>query len=107
MDETAVLTIQKYIDDYLLEPRSNGPRRYLDQRSYSRWAAYEIQNRIIDEVSRLPPHITGRDLVSPIDVILEFISDMDYYHSLSDNKQSNLIFSIAIETAKNILYLFL
>ena len=107
MDDTAVWTIQKYIDDYLFEPRSNWPRHYLDQRSYSRWAAYEIQNRIMEEISRLPTHITGRDPVSPIDIILEFISDMDYYHGLSDNKKSNLIFSIAIDTAKNILYLFL
>lgn len=107
MNESAILAIQKYMDEYLIEPGSNWPKYYFNQRSYSRWAAYEVQKRIIDEALRLPPHITGREPRTPVDIIWGFISEMDNFSGISDNVHSQLIFSIAKDTAVDILYLFL
>lgn len=107
MNESAISVIQEYIDKHLFEPGSNWPESYFDERSYSRWAAYEIQGRIYEEILRLPPHMTGREPKSPIDIILEFINDMENYSCFRDDEKPNLIFSIAKDSAKDILYLFL
>lgn len=107
MNEASISVIQKYIDECLFEPRLKWPKYYFTERSYSRWAAYEIQERIIEEALRLPPHITGREPRSLVDIIKAFISEMDDLSETSDNKRFQLIFLIARDTAEDILCLFL
>lgn len=108
-NEAAVSILQYYIDEHFFEPRSNWPKDYFRGRSYSRWAAYELQGRIIEESLRLPPHltITGREQKTPIEIVEEFISEMDYFSEINDNRSSQFMFSIARETARRILDLFL
>jgi len=108
-NEAAVSVLQYYIDEYLFEPKSNWPKDRFGGRSYSRWAAYELQGHIIEESLRLPPHltITGREQKTPIEIIEEFISEMDYFSEMNGNIRSQFIFSVAKETAKEILDLFL
>lgn len=111
-NEAAVSVLQYYIDEHLFEPRSNWPKDFFRGRSYSRWAAYELQGRIIEESLRLPPHltITCREQKTPIEIIVEFISEMDYFLEMSEmngNRRSQFIFSVAKETAKEIIDLFL
>lgn len=106
MNEKAISIIQKYVDKNLFKPRSNWSKYYFKERSYSRWAAYEIQERIIEEILRLPTHITGREQKISIEIIKEFINEMDYYNEINSNRNSSFIFSVAKDTAKEILYLF-
>lgn len=108
-NEAAVSALQYYIDEFLFEPRSNWPKDYFLKRSYSRWAAYELQGRIIEESLLLPPHltITGREQKTSTEIIEEFISEMDYFSEINDNRSSQFMFSIARETARGILDLFL
>jgi hypothetical protein len=105
MNEAAIYVIQKYIDVRLGLPLSSWPKYCFEERSYSRWAAYEIQERIMEEMLRLPSHITERESRSPIDVILEFMDSMD--SCSEDYKKTAFIFSIAKDTAEDILGLFL
>ncbi len=105
--DKAISVIQEYIDKCLFEPQTNWSKYYIWERSYSRWAAYEIQGRIIEEAFRLPVHITGREQQTPIEIIEEFINDMDNYSCFRDDKKPNPIFSIAKNAAEDILYLFL
>jgi len=72
----------------------NWPLCYFNQRSYSRWAANEILELVMDN-----PFST------PIDIIEEFIIKMDYFSCI--DLSTSLIFSIAKDTAEDILYLFL
>jgi hypothetical protein len=103
MDETAVSEIQEYIDTYLFEPKQNWPEHCFVERSYSRWAAYFIKERIMEESLRLPAYLTGREHNTSVDIVLEFMDDMDYYLCSGSSKRSSLIFSTARRTAEDIL----
>lgn len=96
MNKLAVSVIQEYIDKYLFEPRSNWPTYEFNVRSYSRWAANEIIERIQNDSDR-----------SPVSIISEFIREVDLYSEKTPTNQSQLIFSVAKETAIDIILLFL
>lgn len=107
MYEKTLLVIQEYIDTRLYIPLLRWPKDEFDKRCYSRWAANEILERLIDETMRLPQFITGRESKSPLDIISEFISELDYYVDISEDKRTRLIFSAAKDTATEIILLFL
>lgn len=108
MNDAVILqTIQDYIDEYLPAPQANWSKCEFDICCHARWAAYEIVERIIEEASKLPPHITGQESKSHIEIIEEFMMEMDYYSEVSENKHSRLIFSIAKSIASEILALFI
>ena len=96
MNELAVSVIQEYIDKYLFEPRSNWPKYEFNVRSYSRWAANEIIERIQNDSDR-----------SPVNIISEFIREVDLCSEKTPTNQSQLIFAVAKETAIDIILLFL
>ena len=106
MLDGAVQTIQCYIDRYLFEPGSYWAEDYFAERSYSRWAAFEIQERLIEEITRLPPHITGREPLSIVEIILNFKRSLERCANVRDDKTSNLMFSAALTTTEEILNLF-
>lgn len=96
MNEAYIInTIQNYIDNHIITP------------SYSLWAADEIMNRVIEELSKLPPHITGVEPISHIEIIEEFIREMDYLYETSITTKNKLIFMEARSTGKEILRMFL
>ena len=106
MDDRDVLTLQDYINKHLFEPCINWPRHEFELHSYSRWAAYEILERVINETMKLPPHITGFERESTVDIIDNFINELDYYYDGSKDVRRQLMFAIARDEAKNILCLF-
>lgn len=99
MHEKAVSIIQDYIDTYLFEPGRNWPEYYFKERSYSRWIANEILERIKKQTS-----------ISPIDIIEDFINKLDNWSCVDDKIWPNVkpeeIFSIARDTAEEIGCLF-
>lgn len=95
MNEVVTTIIQEYIDKYLFEPASTWPKHEFNLRTYSRWAANELLERVKNRKSE-----------SPIDTIGEFIDEMDNYSEVGDDKYTRLIFAIARETAEEIALLF-
>lgn len=103
-----IRTIQEYADECLFEPSLRWSRHDFQIRSYSRWAVNELIDRLIEEADLYPFYIFEREHKEPLDVIREFVDDMDGYCELSeDNNDSRLIFSVAREVGEDILYLFL
>lgn len=96
MNEEAAQAITDYIEEYLFEPDANWPKSWFNQRTYSRWAANEILELIIDN-----------PLTSPMIIIDEFLIKMSYYSCMSENQNISIIFSTAVDTAEDILCLVL
>lgn len=87
--------IIKYADNWYPEP---GPatwytdRHIFDKLAYSRWAAYEIASRIMDN-----PH------ENPGDIVEDFIFDTMWYAHISRGGQKRFIFETALDVAEDIL----
>jgi hypothetical protein len=94
MNEAVILILQDYISEHLFEPGPNWPSYYFAERSYSRWVA----NEIIERVKAQP-------LTAPIIVIEDFIRELDNCYSA--NEQNEMLFSIARDAAEDIISLFL
>jgi hypothetical protein len=105
--QTAISTIQEYMDTWLFEPGSNWPEYEFNIRCYSRWAADELICRIADEAAKPPLHISGKARKTPVLIINEFINEMDDYSEICNDKRSQLIFCTARDAAIDIILLFL
>lgn len=106
MCDRAILRVMEYIDEELPETNARYYDRDFEYRSYARWAANEIIERLIEESSRLPAHITGRMPRDALDIINEFIQDLKYCFNASDNTRSQELFYVAVDTAKRIKSMF-
>lgn len=106
MDDRDVLTIINYIDDGFSEPRPVLPEAEFKRRSYSCWAANEILERAIRETDKLPVHITGLYPVTAMEMIEEFVCEMDRYRDECEDPGKKQIFEIASSEAKKIGRLF-
>lgn len=107
--EHAIRKIQDYMDKNLPEMDVIFPRYLFDIRSYARWAANEIIERLIREDSNFPPHITGKEPMTVLEVIDEFIDDIDSYSYKTCAKgkpQLEEMLNVAYNTAKYIKCLF-
>lgn len=94
MYEKTILAIQNYMNKYLFEPQINWSKREFLKRSYSRWAASEILERIMDRPFDQP------------DIIVEgFFLEMYMFIHSEEESESDLIFSTARDTAEDILHL--
>jgi acid phosphatase class B len=98
----AVIIIQQYIDKFLSTPSLSLNEKVFGRHSYARWAANEIQDRLLRETDRLPAYFTGREEITPYDIIYNFIEEMEFYISIN---KATFTFSTAKETAKKILKL--
>ena len=95
MNEIAVITIIDCLEENLFEPNKRWPNDAFEERSYARWAAYEIWERILDN-----PFKTTDEILD------EFILDMTICAMGTDNPQREKLFRIARETAEDIASLF-
>lgn len=90
----AVDIIHKYINQNLTVP--SWPMEEICKKSYGQWAAYEICNRIMDCV-----------LDDPIIIIEKFIFEMAMYTNFGNDEYRSSIFQTAIETAEELILLFI
>ena len=95
MHEIAVAVISDYIEDALFEPAKNWPDTWFIQRSYERWAAGEILTRVSDNPT-----------TSAVSIIESFMIQMLIFSSKAKDTKGPNIFTIAKETAEDILLLF-
>lgn len=94
MNEIAIQRITKYIDESLFEPGCHWPRYIFEERTYSRWAAFEIVKRLMD-----------RPFEQADDIIDEFIIELGIYADIDEASHNTRMFSIAAEAATDILHL--
>lgn len=106
MDEADIRIIRNYIDMCLCLPKATYDKESFEVLSYSRWAAYSIFDRAVDELFKPPPYVGG-DSVDLIDIIEEFAFDMRLYSEMSENDDSRELFKIAESTANDILYFYI
>lgn len=115
MCDMAISVISEYVDeclcdsDYIHRMGYEDSKKYFEFISYARWTADEIMGRLNSEAERLPSHITGswREPIPPIDIIANFIDEMEAYMCDGCKEQQRYIFSIAKEIAGDIILLFL
>ncbi len=93
--DTAVSIIRQYVDEYLFSPSFNWQKDEFKKRSYEQWAAYEICNRIMDH-----------PLDGPITIIESFMFEMAMYACYGEDEHRSFIFQSAVETAEELILLF-
>lgn len=96
MDDRDVRIVEEYIQT-LPEATALDSREIFRSHVYSRWAAYEILERVISEAMKLPEHISGKEILSLEEVIDSFIDEMDYFISVSGTARAKTIFQIALD----------
>lgn len=94
-NELAVHLVLECLEENLVEPNRSYPTDIFEERSYARWAATEIAEMLMDRPHEFP------DLI-----IEEFIFKMVVMEYATDDPKKSRIFSVAKETAKDILTLF-
>lgn len=95
MCDAAVTIITEFIREHYFSPSFAWPKYEFQKRSYQQWAAYEIINRIMDH-----------PFETPITVIEEFMFEMAMYACYGEDEQRSFIFQYAVETAEEIILLF-
>ena len=89
------MTIHNYINKNLFTPALDWPKYEFRRRSYGRWAANEILNRVT-ETPELDPFL----------VILYFRYQMDVLSTVREDSDAEFIFITARNTADEIISLF-
>lgn len=95
MDTDAAQKLMIYINEYFIEPHHRFPTKLFEEMSYSRWAAFEIVNALLD-------HPTD----PPVEVVENFLLKMALYAQVSESEDKRRIFSIAEDAAEDILCIF-
>lgn len=90
LTEIAVQRILRYMEDHLFEPDRKWPIDISEQRSYARWAAFEIVERLF-----------STPFEDPYIVIEEFRLEMLSYSCMFDGEKN--MFAIAEYVATDIL----
>ena len=93
MNDEVIRAIQDYMDLYLFEPQKGWPKQEIESRTYARWAALELMNRLMDNPLEDP------------DIVIDcFVMEMAMYSHLGGSI-GNHIFGAALDTAADILQL--
>lgn len=106
MYDVAVSIIQEYIDECLFEPAANWPEEEFNTRSYERWTGNELLERIIREAELPPEFIFTHQQRTPYKIIEEFIDETAYLARTTDDRARHFMFSVARDTAIDIILLF-
>jgi hypothetical protein len=107
MNLLAISIIQEYMDEYLFDPKVNWWKSEFEERSYSRWAAEELISRFIRQEEVRPWEVLIYDFKTPIEIISELINELEEFSKSGQNEKTKAIFTIAKDSATEILYLFL
>lgn len=103
MGDRDVLLIEEYIRENEYKPDLKDSTYFFRIHSYSNFAMNEILRRVIYESSRLPAHITGKESLTLIEIIEDFICEMEHCSSIAKRSQIKEIFDISRDEAKCIL----
>jgi hypothetical protein len=108
MNESAISIIQDYANRNLTGSTYCLGSYNLQKQSYFRAAIDEITGRLIEQEPLLPWDAFRKDSKTPVEIIAEFIGDMECFAELSAGKpEKQAIFETAKEAAEDVLRLFL
>ena len=103
---SALSVVRRYLDEKLpIATNSRANRLEFETRSYSRWAADEILERIMEEELKLPYHISGLEQRVPIEIVQEYIDELYTAWESTVDKKRKYMYSTAMHTADEILSL--
>lgn len=94
-NEVAAYMIAECLEENLFEPNKNWPDAAFEDRSYARWAAMELAERLMDR-----PYEDADTIVE------EFMLRMALLAHITEDPTKQRLFSIARDTAEDILTLF-
>lgn len=106
MNERDIIILENYAATHLAEPNLEWANDAFDVCVYSRWAVNEILERMMDETTKLPEFISGIPRKSTVQIITEYIYEMEGAYREVNNVEQKMIFFIAASTARSILSLF-
>lgn len=95
MNDIATVVIREYVEECFFEPSIGWPQFEFDRRVYSRWAADEILRRIQEDPE-----------ADPLDILSQFVAEMDDYSEVGDDRDKQFIFVVAREMAEELALLF-
>ena len=95
MGTDAAEKLMRYIDEYYVEPPLFWHKELFEEMSYSRWAAFEILRLIMDN-----------PFEPPDEVVEKFLLKVALYAQVAKEPIQQRIFSIAEDTAEDILAMF-
>lgn len=98
-----VRLVQDYISKSVPEPSVRDSDEMFDLHAYSFVAAEEVLSRVIKEAMKLPAYLTGRYDPDVLDIVDDFVEEMDHYAHSSDSEDAKRIFSIARDEGKCIM----
>ena len=91
----AIIIVYNYIKQNLFEPSCNWSDFNFKKRSYERWAACEI----LDRIMKTEKH-------EPFYIILYFIYQMDKFSKIHEDSDSGFMFKTARDIGEKIISLF-
>ena len=94
-NDLAAEIVMNTLEENLPEPNRNWPTDMFEEQSYARWTAYELANRLMDRPYEFVDHI-----------IQDFILEMMGCLRATNDPKKQKVFSVAIDTAEDILTLF-
>lgn len=92
MNEQAIYRLLECLNENLTEPNWSWPEDMFEERSYARWAVYEIIDLLMD-----------RPFQDPKDVVEDFILRMCWLKSTTEVDKRIKIYETAIRTAEDVL----
>lgn len=95
MSTEAAQKLLAYIEDYYCAPPFAWHKQLFEEMTYSRWAALEIVERLMDH-----------PLDPPETVVEDFLLRVALYSQVAKTPTQQRIFSIAEDTAEDILLFF-
>ncbi|MDO5540800.1 MAG: hypothetical protein Q4F83_12160 [Eubacteriales bacterium] len=96
MNEDAIQKILNYEKEFLFEPYLCWSKEDIQKQAYARWTVDEILTSIMDH-----------PFTEPELIVENFIIKIEYLLHISENATANTIFTIAENTAENLLGLIL
>lgn len=96
MNDEAIQKIQRYLEGCLVEPERNWPKDLFRERSYERWAIHEILSLILDNPFR------EAELI-----VWQFALQMECFLHIAESSTTKTMFTVAENTAEEILGLIL
>lgn len=104
---SALLIIQNHVDEWEMLAKKDKRIKTRKECSYISWAASELQNRLIEESFQIPSYILEwPERKTPIDVVEEFILEMESYAIIATDEGAQTVFSTALIFGEYVLYLF-
>ena len=104
MDERDISRVGEYVEFHTYKPDRRFDRKFIAAQAYCQWADDEILKRLIDEKQRFEMPDSGDYEMSAEEVVSDFVKEMDYYQSISEDEKAKIMFGTAVEEGLSILH---